>query len=64
VKAFSSVGGGVKGKSRELEGGVIFRCSCKGVCDVDMAVFHVISSSTDNGSRRELVKFGVSARFS
>ena len=43
VKAFSSVGGGVKGAPAKLEGGVIFSCSFRGICDVDIAVCHGMS---------------------
>ena len=38
MKAFSSVGGGVKGAPTKLKGGVICWCSFREGCDVDIAV--------------------------
>ena len=43
MKAFSSVGGGVKGVPTKLEGGAICLWSFREVCDVDIAVCHVMS---------------------
>ena len=40
MKAFLSVGGGVKGASTKLKGGVMCRCSFRGGCDVNITVYY------------------------
>jgi len=40
MKAFSSVGGGVKDISIKLEGGIIRRCSFRKGYDVDITIYH------------------------
>ena len=40
IKAFLSVGRGIKGVSIKLKSGIMRRCSFKGGCDIDITIYY------------------------